>query len=539
MTAGQRAAGTAPACWRRSRRAARRPPCPTSPSPTSRRPAWTSSRRAADRARGAGDLQARAACSRSISGTSMSTPARRGRRRAAHAAAPDVLLGRAQVLAHDAAPTRTSSARTGRRTADAVRRRLRPDRPQRRRRPRPRARREHRRLLRVPRGGGPARGGRRSVDRSRPTSTSPRSPIRPGRPEARLDQPHVHERRLGRDALDRRGAGRRRASPSTPSVDAVHDQAGAVARGRAGHPGRRRPARASTRSARWCSPSGEPDRAAPDLAPPDRAGGSAGRGDRDRPASRGVRRSRVKSGFTGQLSGVGLRARGSRRQGRRDDRPVDRAVAPTRRAEEAGHEDVHVRRARPARSCSRRAGQRRRRRHEHGPRHVRLPDANDDEAFDLTRAGRLLGERLTSDERVQLPDPEPGRYGVEIVGFATQTPVSTFDLETWVVSTRRPTTSRVTGPPSSQRRAGDRRHGRRVDLSLDWSNVKAKGTYMGVVTYHDGASTGGRPSRQHDRRARQDGRQPDAPAARRTRRGTTPPPTIPPPTWAAGPRSCS
>ena len=40
-------------------------------------------------------------------------------------------------------------------------------------------------------------------------------------------------------------------------------------------------------------------------------------------------------------------------------------------------------------------------------------DANDDEAFDLTEL--VDGSASpTSDERVQLPDPEPGRYGVEM-----------------------------------------------------------------------------------------------------------------------------
>ena len=88
-----------------------------------------------------------------------------------------------------------------------------------------------------------------------------------------------------------------------------------------------------------------------------------------------------------------------------------------------------------------------------------------------------------------MPDPEPGRYGVEIVGFATRTPVSTFDLTTWIVSDTTPDEEpgdgpalKVSGEPATVATADE------VDLDLDWSNVKAKGTYMGVVTYHDGAT---------------------------------------------------
>ena len=41
---------------------------------------------------------------------------------------------------------------------------------------------------------------------------------------------------------------------------------------------------------------------------------------------------------------------------------------------------------------------------------------------------------------------------------------------------------KVSGDPATVATADE------VDLSVDWYNTKAKGTYMGVVTYHDGAT---------------------------------------------------
>ena len=73
ITARHRGGDGAARCWRRSRRAARRPRCPTSPSPTSRRPAWTSSRRPPTRPRTRGDSSP-GRLFQVISGTSMSSP---------------------------------------------------------------------------------------------------------------------------------------------------------------------------------------------------------------------------------------------------------------------------------------------------------------------------------------------------------------------------------------------------------------------------------------------------------------------------------
>ena len=156
-------------------------------------------------------------------------------------------------------------------------------------------------------------------------------------------------------------------------------------------------------------------------------------------------------------------------------------------------------------------------------------DANDDEAFDLTELIDFSAS-ASSDEQVQLPDPEPGRYGVEIVGFATQTPVSTFDLETWVVSDATPDDEpgdgpalKVSGEPATVATADE------VDLSVDWSDVKAKGTYMGVVTYHDGATPAddrlGSTIVELVKTA--DSPVPEPPGG--PGGGGTPPPTIPPP----------
>ena len=136
-------------------------------------------------------------------------PARRGRRRAAHAAAPDVLHGGAQVLADDergpGRPAEDGAAQAG--PFDAGSGQIDPN-----------AAAdpglvldattndyfEYLEAVGVPRD-------RRSVDPA--GGPEPRLDLQLGRGRERIDQPHVHERRLDRDALDRGGAGAPTASP--------------------------------------------------------------------------------------------------------------------------------------------------------------------------------------------------------------------------------------------------------------------------------------------------------------------------------------
>jgi subtilisin family serine protease len=105
-----------------------------------------------------------------------------------------------------------------------------------------------------------------------------------------------------------------------------------------------------------------------------------------------------------------------------------------------------------------------------------------DELVDFSASG-------TSDEHVELLDPDDGHYGVEVVGFKTEDPVSTFTLNTFDVSDKTPDAADGDGPTITV--GGDPKSvtpGAKVPVSLDWSNVKSKGHYLGVVTYHNAAT---------------------------------------------------
>jgi len=77
--------------------------------------------------------------------------------------------------------------------------------------------------------------------------------------------------------------------------------------------------------------------------------------------------------------------------------------------------------------------------------------------------------------------PEPGRYVVAIVGWATGEP-STYDLSTWQLGDRA-RGLRVTGMPEAVEL------GARPALELAWSGVGEPGMYLGLVSYgRDGAA---------------------------------------------------
>ena len=94
----------------------------------------------------------------------------------------------------------------------------------------------------------------------------------------------------------------------------------------------------------------------------------------------------------------------------------------------------------------------------------------------------------SSDEHIELTLPDPGLYGVAIVGFTTNVPSSVYDLTTWVVSDTAPDDLgsgpgiAVTGDPAAVN------PGTQLDLDLDWAAVKSKGLYLGVATFHDSAT---------------------------------------------------
>jgi subtilisin family serine protease len=114
-------------------------------------------------------------------------------------------------------------------------------------------------------------------------------------------------------------------------------------------------------------------------------------------------------------------------------------------------------------------------------------DANGDGKFTVDEIVALSASG-TSKEHVELSDPAAGHYGVEVVGFGTQTPVSTYDLVSGVVADATPDQADA-GPSITV--GGDPKDvtpGATPSLDLAWSNVTGKGRYFGVVTYHDSGS---------------------------------------------------
>ncbi len=94
----------------------------------------------------------------------------------------------------------------------------------------------------------------------------------------------------------------------------------------------------------------------------------------------------------------------------------------------------------------------------------------------------------SSDERVTIPFPDAGKYVVAVVGFTTSVPDSVYDVTNWVATDAQPDNPApapgitVTGDPVNAT------NGANVPLTLNWSDVAALGTYLGVVTYHQGAT---------------------------------------------------
>ncbi|MCW3013078.1 MAG: hypothetical protein JWO02_170 [Solirubrobacterales bacterium] len=95
----------------------------------------------------------------------------------------------------------------------------------------------------------------------------------------------------------------------------------------------------------------------------------------------------------------------------------------------------------------------------------------------------------SSDERVRVTLPAAGRYVLAVVGFTTQSPSSTFDLESWVVTDDAP--DAVTGTSAGITVTGDPLavlSGQTATPKLGWDAVASKGLYLGLVTYHSDAT---------------------------------------------------
>jgi subtilisin family serine protease len=93
-----------------------------------------------------------------------------------------------------------------------------------------------------------------------------------------------------------------------------------------------------------------------------------------------------------------------------------------------------------------------------------------------------------SNESIEHAFPDPGNYVVAVVGFSIHPGGSTYDLTQWLVADPQPDDPApapgltITGDPV------DAVLGQPVPLTLNWSAVAEPGTYLGVATYHQGAT---------------------------------------------------
>jgi hypothetical protein len=94
----------------------------------------------------------------------------------------------------------------------------------------------------------------------------------------------------------------------------------------------------------------------------------------------------------------------------------------------------------------------------------------------------------SSAEEVVVPFPDAGKYVVAVVGFTTAEPDSVYDVTNWVATDAQPDNP---APAPGIVLSGDPVNattGANVPLTLQWSGVDTPGTYLGVVTYHQGAT---------------------------------------------------
>jgi hypothetical protein len=91
----------------------------------------------------------------------------------------------------------------------------------------------------------------------------------------------------------------------------------------------------------------------------------------------------------------------------------------------------------------------------------------------------------TANESITLPPfPQAGKYAVAVVGFDTQPGGTVYDLDTWVVSD--PSPDDPANAPGLSVSDAAVTAGTPTVLKLSYSGVAAPGTYLGVVTYHQG-----------------------------------------------------
>ena len=96
-----------------------------------------------------------------------------------------------------------------------------------------------------------------------------------------------------------------------------------------------------------------------------------------------------------------------------------------------------------------------------------------------------------ADETVVHPLPAPGAYRFSIVGYKTQDPVTTYDFTTWMAADPSPDDPSTPSTAPGLAVSGDPlpvAPGGTVTLHLEWSNMPADGTYLGLVTFFDSAA---------------------------------------------------
>jgi subtilisin family serine protease len=103
---------------------------------------------------------------------------------------------------------------------------------------------------------------------------------------------------------------------------------------------------------------------------------------------------------------------------------------------------------------------------------------------------QLVAQSATSgaNESIEQAFPDAGDYVAAIVGFAIQPGGSTYDLTQWLVADPQPDDP---APAPGLTITGDPVNvvvGQPVALTLNWSDVTEPGTYLGVATYHQGAT---------------------------------------------------
>jgi hypothetical protein len=96
-----------------------------------------------------------------------------------------------------------------------------------------------------------------------------------------------------------------------------------------------------------------------------------------------------------------------------------------------------------------------------------------------------------ADEAITIIRPRPGAYRFSVVGYRVAEPTSSYDFTTWLLADPAPDDPAVPAGGPGVAVGGDPvavGRGAEVALPLDWSGLTTDGTYLGLVTWHQGAA---------------------------------------------------